>query len=129
MQVIVKIKKRVDKGYTMEAKATKRFLPGSPRKMRLVIDMIRGKRVDEAVAILKFSPKRAARDASRVLSSAFANLNNNNSLGIGTADAFVKDAFVNQGPVLKRISPAPMGRAYRIRKRTNHITIVVSTLN
>lgn len=113
----------------MEAKAIKRFLPGSPRKMRLVIDMIRGKRVDEAMAILKFSPKRAARDASRVLNSAFANLDNNNNLGIGTAEAFVKDAFVNQGPVLKRISPAPMGRAYRIRKRTNHITIVVATLN
>jgi large subunit ribosomal protein L22 len=113
----------------MEAKATKRFLPGSPRKMRLVIDMIRGKRVDEAMAILKFSPKRAARDASRVLHSAFSNLDNNNNLGIGTEQAFIKDAFVNQGPVLKRISPAPMGRAYRIRKRTNHITIVVSTLN
>jgi large subunit ribosomal protein L22 len=115
---------------TIQAKATKRFMPGSPRKMRLIIDMIRGKRVSEAIALLKFNPKHAAREAEQVLRSAYANLDyNNQDVRLDMDDAIVSAAFVNQGPTLRRISPAPMGRAYRIRKRTNHLTIVVSAVS
>ena len=113
-----------------EAQATKRFLPGSPRKMRLVIDMIRGKSVAEAMSILKFSPKHAAREAEQVLRSAYANLENKHENARFDMDsAVVASAFVNGAPMLRRISPAPMGRAYRIRKRLNHVTIVVSSIS
>lgn len=112
----------------MEAKSTHKYIGTSPRKMRLVVDLIRGKSVDHAVEILHFSPKHSSKDAEKVLRSAISNLMNKDE---GTkhevADLFVKEAFVNGGPTLKRISPAPMGRAYRIRKRSNHITIVVAT--
>ncbi|MCS6808462.1 MAG: 50S ribosomal protein L22 [Candidatus Kapabacteria bacterium] len=109
-----------------EAQATKRFLPGSPRKMRLVIDLIRGKSVAEAMALLRFSPKHAAREAEKVLRSAYANLENKNeNARFDMKNTIIKTAFVNGGPMLRRISPAPMGRAYRIRKRMNHVTIVV----
>jgi large subunit ribosomal protein L22 len=113
-----------------EARATKRFLPGSPRKMRLVIDMIRGKSVAEAMALLKFNPKHAARDAEFVLRSAYANLEDKHeNARFDMDDAKVAAAFVNGGPMLRRISPAPMGRAYRIRKRMNHLTIVVQSVS
>ncbi|MCU0424288.1 MAG: 50S ribosomal protein L22 [Candidatus Kapabacteria bacterium] len=111
-----------------EAQATKRFLPGSPRKMRLVVDLIRGKSVSEAIGILKFNSKHAAREAELVLRSAYANLEDKNEgVRFDMDGATVKAAFVNGGPMLRRISPAPMGRAYRIRKRMNHLTIVVSS--
>lgn len=114
----------------IKAKATKRFLPGSPRKMRLIVDLIRGKSVSEAIALLRFNPKHAAREAEQVLRSAYANLENNNEdFRFDTEDAVVSAAFVNQGPTLRRISPAPMGRAYRIRKRMNHLTIEVSAVS
>lgn len=113
-----------------EAKATKRFLPGSPRKMRLVVDMIRGKSVAEAAALLKFNSKHAAREAELVLRSAYANLENKHeNARFDMEGAVVTAAFVNGGPMLRRISPAPMGRAYRIRKRMNHLTIVVSSVS
>lgn len=113
-----------------EARATKRFLPGSPRKMRLVVDMIRGKSVAEALALLKFNSKHAAREAEQVLRSAYANLEGKYEGGrFDMQDATVSSAWVNGGPMLRRISPAPMGRAYRIRKRMNHLTIVVSSVN
>ena len=102
----------------MEAKATHKYISSSPRKMRLVIDLIRGKSVDQAIEMLHFNPKHASKDAEKVLRSAVANLFNN---------LFVKEAYVNQGPTLKRMLPAPMGRAYRVRKRSNHLTIVVAT--
>lgn len=112
----------------MEAKAAHRFLGSSPRKMRLVIDLIRGMSVDKALEILHFSPKHASKDAEKVLRSAVSNLmNRDEATRMEPADIFVKEVFVNQGPTLKRISPAPMGRAYRIRKRSCHITIVVAT--
>lgn len=114
----------------MEARATKKYFRGSPRKMRLVIDLIRGKSVNEAMAILRFNPKHAATEARTVLQSAFSNLEHkNDDVRIIPESVFVTEAFVNQGPMLKRISPAPMGRAYRIRKRMNHVTIAVSTKN
>lgn len=114
----------------MEARAIKKFLRSSPRKMRLVIDLIRGKNAADAMNILKFTPKLAARDAERVLNSALGNLDYKmNELGesYNDMDVYVKEATVDQGPTLKRIQPAPMGRAYRIRKRSNHLKIVVAT--
>ncbi len=112
----------------MEARATHKFIPTSPRKMRLVIDLIRGKSVDEAMNILHFSTKHSSKDAEKVLRSAVANLyNKDEDQRVDTAELVVKAAYVNQGPTLKRISPAPMGRAYRVRKRSNHLTIVVAT--
>lgn len=116
----------------MEARALKKFIRSSPRKMRLVIDLIRGKRADEALNILEFQPKLAARDAKQVLKSAISNLNekidrSEEKEDISQNDFFVKEAYVNQGPTMKRIQPAPMGRAYRIRKRSNHLTIVVAS--
>jgi large subunit ribosomal protein L22 len=96
--------------------------------MRLVIDLIRGKSANDALHLLHFSPKHASRVAEKVLRSAIANLQNKDEGGrLEPGDIVVKTAFVDGGPVMKRISPAPMGRAYRIRKRTNHVTIVVES--
>jgi large subunit ribosomal protein L22 len=112
----------------MESTAKHRFLGSSPRKMRLVIDLIRGMSVDKALEVLHFSPKHASKDAEKVLRSAVSNLmNRDEATRMEASDIYVKEAYVNQGPTLKRISPAPMGRAYRIRKRSCHITIVVAT--
>ncbi|MBI5808726.1 MAG: 50S ribosomal protein L22 [Ignavibacteriales bacterium] len=112
----------------MEAKATHRYIGSSPRKMRLVIDLIRGKSVDQAIEILHFSPKHSSKPAEKVLRSAVSNLmNKDENSKHEVSSLYVKEAYVNQGPTLRRISPAPMGRAYRIRKRSNHLTIVVAT--
>ena len=111
----------------MEAQSIHRYIGTSPRKMRLVIDLIRGKSVDAALHILHFSPKHASKDAEKVLRSAVANLQNKDEGGrLGPEDMLVKQAFVDGGMTMKRISPAPMGRAFRIRKRSNHVTIVVA---
>ncbi len=112
----------------MEAKALHRYIGSSPRKMRLVVDLIRGMSVDKAIETLHFHSKHASKDAEKVLRSAVANLmNKNDATRIEPNNLFVKEAFVNQGPTLKRISPAPMGRAYKIRKRSCHLTIIVAT--
>jgi large subunit ribosomal protein L22 len=114
----------------MEARALKKYIRSSPRKMRLVIDMIRGKRLPEAYDILRFSTKHAARDAEKVLRSAVSNLENKASEegpGIDEENVIIKAAYVDGGPIMKRIQPAPMGRAYRIRKRSNNLTIIVAT--
>ena len=111
----------------MEAKAINRYIGTSPRKMRLVVDLIRGKSVGEAINILHFSPKHASKTAEKVLRSAIANLQNKDDAGrIDTDDIFVKECFVDGGATMKRILPAPMGRAFRMLKRSNHITIVVA---
>ncbi|MBK7257085.1 MAG: 50S ribosomal protein L22 [Ignavibacteriae bacterium] len=111
----------------MEAKAINRYIPTSPRKMRLVIDLIRGKSVDEALHILHYSTKHASRVAEKVLRSAVANLQNKDDAGrIEPSGMVVKTAFVDSGMSMKRILPAPMGRAFRMRKRSNHVTIVVA---
>lgn len=95
--------------------------------MRLVIDLIRGKSVDHALHLLHFSPKHAAKTAEKVLRSAVSNLQNQDEgARLETSEMVVKEAFVDGGMTMKRISPAPMGRAYRIRKRSNHVTIVVA---
>ena len=109
----------------MEARAIRRFVKTSPRKMRLVIDLIRGKSAQQALAILKFCPKHAATDAELVLKSAISNLENKEA-GVNAESIVAREAFVGQGPSMKRISPAPMGRAYRIKKRSHHLTIIVS---
>ena len=112
----------------MEAVAKHKYIGTSPRKMRLVIDLIRGESVDKALEILHFNPKHASKDAEKVLRSAVSNLfNKDEETKMEPSDLYVKEAFVDQGPTLKRISPAPMGRAYRVRKRSNHLTIVVAT--
>jgi len=111
----------------MEARAINRYISTSPRKMRLVIDLIRGKSVDEALHILHFSPKHASRGAEKVLRSAVANLQNKDEAGrLEVGGMVVKEAFVDSGMSMKRVLPAPMGRAFRMRKRSNHVTIVVA---
>jgi large subunit ribosomal protein L22 len=110
----------------MEARAVNRYVGTSPRKMRIVIDLIRGKSVGEAMNILHFQPKHAARDAEKVLRSAVSNFQNKDeNAGVNTDDLYVKEVFVNGGPQMKRILPAPMGRAYRLIKRSHHLTIIV----
>ena len=107
----------------MEAKAIARYVRVSPRKARLVVDMIRGKSAGEAANILRFTPKGAAEVVAKVLDSAVANAEHN--LKIKPETLYVVAAFVDEGPTLKRIRPRAMGRAFPIRKRTSHITVVV----
>jgi len=112
----------------VEARAINRYIGSSPRKMRLVVDLIRGKSVDEAIRILHFSPKHASKVAEKVLRSAVANLQNKDEgARLDPADMVVKEVFVDGGMSMKRILPAPMGRAFRIKKRSNHVTIVVAS--
>lgn len=112
----------------MEAKAVNKYIGSSPRKMRLLIDLIRGMSVDKAIEVLHFSTKSASKDAEKTLRSAVANYMNSDEAGrVEPSDLFIKEAYVNQGPTIKRISPAPMGRAYRIRKRSCHLTIIVAS--
>ncbi len=114
----------------MEAKAVFKYIPTSPTKMRLVIDLIRGKAVDDALNILHFIKKHSAKDAEKVLRSAVSNFMNKEEAGrVEVHDLFIKEAYVNGGPTMKRVLPAPMGRAYRVKKRSNHITIVVAKKN
>ncbi len=108
----------------METQAVAKYLRGSPRKMRLSADLVRGKKVEEALNILAAIPKAGARDVSKVVRSALANARQNQSIDVDTL--FIKTIFVNPGPTLKRFRPRPMGRAGRIRKRTCHITVVLS---
>ena len=112
----------------MEAIAVNRYIASSPRKMRLMIDLIRGKSVDEALHTLHFAPQHASKVAEKVLRSAVSNLQNKEGAGRLEADQmYVKTAYVDVGMTMKRISPAPMGRAFRIRKRSHHLTIVVAS--
>jgi len=108
----------------MQTQAVLRFVRLSPQKGRLVADMVRGKKVDEAVNILKFSRQRAAGIIKKVLESAIANAENNN--GADVDELRVGEIFVDQGPVMKRIMPRAKGRADRQVKRTSHITIRVT---
>ncbi len=107
----------------MEARAIAKHVRVSPRKARQVVDLIRGKSVGEADAIVTLTPRAAAEDVGRVLRSAVANAQKNHDMKAETL--FVSEAYVNEGPTLKRIQPRAMGRAFRIRKRSSHITIVV----
>ena len=107
----------------MEAKAVARYVRVSPRKARIVVDLIRGKSVEDASAILKFTPRAAAEVVEKVLNSAVANAEKN--LHIPAEDLYVSATFVDEGPTLKRIRPRAQGRASRINKRTSHVTVVV----
>lgn len=110
----------------MEVKAVGKYVRVSPRKARLVIDLIRGQKVGEASRILKFSQKSVAQDIKKVLDSAVANARENFKL-TNIDDMIVAKAFVDEGPTMKRFSPRAMGRAYGIRKRTSHISIVLDS--
>ncbi|MFY9422943.1 MAG: 50S ribosomal protein L22 [Bacilli bacterium] len=111
----------------MEAKATARTVRIAPRKARLVVDLIRGKNLSEAAAILRLTPKAASAVVEKVLKSAAANAVNN--FNMDQENLFVKEAFVNEGPRLKRYRPRARGRADMILKRTSHITIVLGERN
>lgn len=104
--------------------------PTSPRKMRLVADLVRGEKVEKALNILKFSQKEASNRLETLLLSAIANWQaKNEDASIEDAELFVKEIRVDGGSMLKRLRPAPQGRAHRIRKRSNHVTIVVGANN
>ncbi len=107
----------------MRVSATAKYLRGSTRKVRLVTQAIKGRRVEEAAALLQFMPQAAARDVARVLKSATANAENNHNLSAD--DLRVVDAIANEGPTIKRWKPRAQGRAYPIHKPTTHITVVV----
>ena len=107
----------------MEAKAIAKFVRVSPRKVGVVLDLIRGKDVGVAVGILKTTPKAASELLIKLLDSAVANAENN--FGLDTDKLYIAEIYANAGPTLKRIRPRAQGRAFRIRKRTSHITIVV----
>ena len=107
----------------MEVKAVAKYVRIAPRKVRVVMDLIRGKNVAEAFAILKFTPKVGADAIEKVLKSAVANAENNFDMNVD--NLYVSSAFVDQGPTLKRIHPRSRGQAFKILKRTSHITVVV----
>ena len=107
-----------------------RNCPISPRKMRLVADLLRGKEVGHALNILKFNPRHAAKYLEKLLLSALSNWQlNNESKSIESTDIFVNEIRVDGGRMLKRLRPAPQGRAHRIRKRSNHVTVVLESNN
>ncbi len=128
-------RKRLKAEKIKEEKSKKSFAllnncPTSPRKMRLVADIIRGVEVNRALDILKYSSKHCSRDLEKLLLSAISNWQQKNEgVKIEDVNLFVKEVFVDSGRVLKRIKPAPQGRGYRIRKRSNHVTLVVDILN
>ena len=126
------VRKRLSADKRKEEQKTVAFakltdVPSSPRKMRLVADLIRGKEVFRALGILKFSNKEAAARLYKLLRSAVANWEEKNERKAETGDLYVSTIYVNPAPMLKRLRPAPQGRGYRIRKRSNHVTIIVDT--
>lgn len=104
-------------------------VPSSPRKMRLVADMVRGKEVFRALGILKFSNKEAAAKLEKLVRSAIANWEAKNEQKAESGMLYISTIYVNCAPMLKRLRTAPQGRGYRIRKRSNHVTVVVDTLD
>ena len=104
-------------------------IPSSPRKMRLVADMIRGKEVFRALGILRFSNKEAAARLEKLLRSAVANWEAKTERKAESGDLYISTIYVNPAATLKRLRPAPQGRGYRIRKRSNHVTIIVDTID
>ncbi|QSE97789.1 50S ribosomal protein L22 [Fulvivirga lutea] len=112
----------------MEAVAKLNNVPTSPRKMRLVANLIRGEKVNKALNILKFEPKQGAARLEKLLLSAISNWQQKNQdVDLEDADLFVKTITVDSGRILKRLRPAPQGRAHRIRKRSNHVTLVLDS--
>ncbi|AQS57968.1 50S ribosomal protein L22 [Desulforamulus ferrireducens] len=108
----------------MEARAIAKFIRVSPRKARMVVDLIRGKKLEEALAILRYTPNKAAEAVTKVVKSAAANAEHNYEMD--KDDLVISQIFVDQGPTLKRVMPRAMGRADIIKRKTSHITVVVS---
>lgn len=104
-------------------------VPSSPRKMRYVVDMVRGMEVNRALGTLKFSKKSASEVLEKLLRSAIANWEQKNDRKAEDGELFITKIFVDEGVTLKRMRPAPQGRGYRIRKRSNHVTLFVGTKN
>ena len=104
-------------------------VPSSPRKMRYVVDMVRGMEVNRALGTLRFSKKAASADVEKVLRSAIANWEQKNDRRAEDGELFITKIFFDEGVTLKRMRPAPQGRGYRIRKRSNHVTVFVGTKN
>lgn len=112
----------------MEAVAKLNNVPTSPRKMRVVANLVRGQKVNRALSILKFEPKQGADRLEKLLLSAISNWQaKNEEVRLEDADLYIKEIFVDSGRILKRLRPAPQGRAHRIRKRSNHVTLVVAS--
>ena len=101
--------------------------PSSPRKMRYVVDMVRGMEVNRALGVLRFSRKAAAQDVEKLLRSAIANWEIKNDRKVEGAELYISKIFVDEGVTMKRMRPAPQGRGYRIRKRSNHVTLFVDS--
>lgn len=108
----------------MNAKAEAKYIRISPRKVKPVADLVRGKNIKDAQAILKFTPRKAAREILKVLNSAVANAENNHHMNVDSL--FISEVYANQGPTLKRFKAGSMGRAIPMLKRTSHIGVVVS---
>ncbi|MBJ2184829.1 MAG: 50S ribosomal protein L22 [Muribaculaceae bacterium] len=128
------VRKRISADQKKQERKTVAFakltnVPTSPRKMRLVADMIRGKEVFRALGILKFSNKEAAARLEKLLRSAVANWEEKNEKKAESGELYISTIFVNPAPMLKRLRTAPQGRGYRIRKRSNHVTVIVDTIN
>lgn len=125
-------RKRLAAEARKEARKTQYFaklrnVPSSPRKMRYVVDLVRGMEVNRALGTLKFSKKAASLDVQKVLRSAIANWEQKNDRKAEEGELYITRIFVDEGVTLKRMRPAPQGRGYRIRKRSNHVTIFVGT--
>ena len=126
-------RKRIRAEKNKEEKRNKAFAilrnnPTSPRKMRLVVDLVRGKQVNKAIDILRFTSKEPAQKVEKLILSALANWQaKNEGVRIEDANLFVKEIFVDEGRMLKRIRTAPQGRAHRVRKRSNHVTVVLDS--
>ncbi len=123
-------RKRIAANKAKEARKNMYFaklngVPSSPRKMRYVVDMIRGMEVNRALGVLRFSKKQAASNVEKLLRSAIANWETKNERRAEDGKLFVSKVFVDEGVTMKRMRPAPQGRGYRIRKRSNHVTIFV----
>lgn len=108
--------------------ASLRNIPTSPRKMRYVVDLVRGMEVSKALATLKFCSKDASKDLEKVVRSAIANWEQKNDRKAENGELYISRIFVDEGATLKRMRPAPQGRGYRIRKRSNHVTVFVDAL-
>ena len=128
------VRKRIAADKKKEAAKSTAFaklinVPSSPRKMRLVADMVRGKEVFRALGILKFSNKEAAARLEKLLRSAVANWEAKNEQKAESGQLYISTIYVNCAPMLKRLRTAPQGRGYRIRKRSHHVTVIVDTID
>ena len=128
------VRKRTSADSRKEAQKSVAFaklinVPTSPRKMRLVADMVRGKEAFRALGILKFSNKEAAARLEKLLRSAIVNWEQKNDKKAESGELYISTIYVNCAPMLKRLRPAPQGRGYRIRKRSNHVTLIVDTID